>query len=218
MESKIRGHLDSLFSEAPPSKRAYELKEEMIQNLTESYNDFVAGGKQPDVAYDLTIASIGDVSELIIDLEESNMKDPVEAQNARKKSALLTSAAIMLYILSPLPLILLGISGNPIVGLIFLFAFVAAATGMLIYNGMSNPKYVRNDDTVVEEFKEWQSEKAGKHSARAQISGAVWSITVALYFIISFAFDCWAVSWIIFIVGIAVQQVIRALIAIRNER
>jgi hypothetical protein len=124
----------------------------------------------------------------------------------------------MLYILSPLPLILLGISGNPIIGLVFLFVFVAAATGLLIYNGMSNPKYLRNDDTMVEEFKEWQSEKAGKHSIRGQISGAVWSITIALYFIISFSYNCWAVSWIIFLVAVAAEQVINALIALKNNQ
>lgn len=218
MENKIRAHLESLFSEAPNSKRAYELIEEMIQNLIEKYNDLVASGKQPDAAYELTIASIGDVRELIEDLEESNMRDPAEEMKIRKKSALLTSIAIMMYILSPLALILSAFLGNVMIGLGFLFVMAAAATGLLIYNSMANPKYIRNDDTMVEEFKEWKSEKAGKNSTRKSISGAIWSITLALYFIISFTFGNWYISWVIFIISGAVEQILNIWFSMRADR
>jgi len=220
MESKIRGHMESLFADAPKSKRTNELKEEMIQNLTEKYNDLVAGGKQPDVAYELTIASIGDVSELIIDLEESFMRDPIVEQKARQKSALITAISIMLYILCPLPVIISAMvrGGNVLVGLILLFVMAATATGLLIYNSMTKPKYIRSDDTMVEEFKEWQSSREAEKSVRRQISGALWSITVVLYFVISFAFRIWHVSWLIFVVAVAAEQIINACIAIKKNQ
>lgn len=219
MESIIRDHMESLFADAPKSRRTYELMEEMIRNLTDKYNDLVAAGKQPDTAYEMTIASIGDVSELIADLEESFMRDPIEEQNARKRSALATSISIMLYILCPLPLIISAMvrGGNVLVGLILLFVMVAAATGILIYNGMTKPKYVRADDTMVEEFKEWQSARETEKIARRQISGALWSITAVLYFVISFVFSIWHVSWVIFIIAIAAEQIINAYLSIRKN-
>ena len=48
MEEKIRRHVDELFSGTAPSRRSVELKEEMIQNLTEKYNDLIAEGKTPE--------------------------------------------------------------------------------------------------------------------------------------------------------------------------
>jgi uncharacterized membrane protein len=210
--------MESLFADAPKNRRTEELKEEMIQNLTEKYRDLLAGGKPADVAYEITITSIGDVSELINDLEESYMRDPIEERRAQQKSALITAIAIMLYILSPLAVIISAMvrGGSVLAGLILLFVMVATATGMLIYNGMTRPRYVRSDDTMVEEFREWQSEKTAMRSVRRQITGAVWSIAVVLYFVISFTFGIWHVSWVIFIIAIAVDQLIRAFMSLKD--
>ena len=42
------------------------------------------------------------------------------------------------------------------------------------------------------------------------IISAAWAIIVALYFILSFTFGIWAYSWIIFIIGVAIDKIIRA--------
>ena len=65
MELQIRAYVDELFAETVPSKKSVELKEEMIQNLTEKYNDLIAEGKTPEAAYNIAIAGIGDVSYLL---------------------------------------------------------------------------------------------------------------------------------------------------------
>ena len=68
MEERIKAYLDSLFSNVPDSTKAREIKQEMLQNLLEKYEDLVAEGKAPEAAYQLTVDSIGDVSSLIAEL------------------------------------------------------------------------------------------------------------------------------------------------------
>lgn len=204
MEDKLKRHIDGLFENAPWTRRTLELKEEMLQNLTEKYYDLINEGKSEEAAYNIVISGIGDVSELIIDLEESEMNNPEVFEKARQKSALLTAVAVMLYILCPIPAIIF----ESTIGVILLFIMVAAATGLIIYNNMTKPRYIRTEDTMVEEFKEWQSEKTEKRSLRRAISAALWSITVALYFIISFSTWAWPSTWIIFIIAAAIEAVI----------
>lgn len=68
MENRIRQHIESLFSSAPNTARARELREEMILNVIERYHDLVQGGKSEEDAYRIAISGIGDVSGLIDEL------------------------------------------------------------------------------------------------------------------------------------------------------
>ena len=65
MEDKLRRYVDGLFEEATPSRKTVELKEEMIQNLEDKYNDLLKDGKTPEAAFNIVIAGIGDVSALL---------------------------------------------------------------------------------------------------------------------------------------------------------
>ena len=65
MNEKLRCYIDDLFANAPSTVRAVELKEELYQNLTDKYNDLIAQGKSEESAYNIAIASIGDVDSLI---------------------------------------------------------------------------------------------------------------------------------------------------------
>ena len=63
---------------------------------------------------------------------------------------------------------------------------------------------------MVEEFRQWQDESKHKTKKRSAYLGAFWSLIVALYFIISFATMAWYITWIIFLIGAAVEQIIKA--------
>lgn len=65
MYEKLQKRVDYLFKNAPDTKRAEELKEELMANLIDRYNDLTAGGKSEDEAIEITIEGIGDVNELI---------------------------------------------------------------------------------------------------------------------------------------------------------
>ena len=110
MEAKLRAYMDQLFSQTAPTRSAVELKEEMLQNLIEKYNDLLAEGKTPEAAYNIATASIGDISELLEQLkkEETQMPRYTEEQieASRRRSAICVSIAVMLYILSVIPCII----------------------------------------------------------------------------------------------------------------
>ena len=102
MNEKLRCYIDDLFANAPSTVRAVELKEELFQNLTDKYNDLIAEGKSEEAAYNIAIASIGDVDSLISGLSGTKS---VESQASKKRSGIFVSIAIALYILSPVPVI-----------------------------------------------------------------------------------------------------------------
>ncbi len=209
MQAKLRAYMDHLFSQTRPTKAAVELKEEMLQNLTDKYNDLLAEGKSPEAAYNIATASIGDISELLNQLKQEEMQAPryseEQIQRSRQRSALCISIAVMLYILCVVPCIIW-----PQYGVILMFIMIAAATGLLIYNSMTKLSYKKSDDTVVEEFKEWKSESDERKKTIKSINSAIGTIFLVLYFVISFSTGAWYITWLIFLISGAVQNIVKA--------
>lgn len=216
MKERIHQLVDQLFSEAPHTRKAAELKEEVSANLLEHYQDLLSRGLSEEEAFKTAAAGIGDVDELIRDLNRDYDQDNPEV---RKRSALLVSTAVGLYILSVVPVILAEtINIPPEIGVVFMFLFCAVATVLLVYNNMVKPRYHRADDTVVEEFKEWQRERGQKNQALSALSSALWTITVVVYLFISFTWGVWSSSWIVFLLAAAIQQIIRYIFALKNHK
>ncbi len=209
MNEKLRHYIDDLFANAPSTVRAVELKEEMYQNLMDKYNDLINEGKSEESAYNIAVASIGDVDSLISGL--SSERNPVSQKN-RTRSGILVAIAIGLYILSPVPVILI----QDEFGLMFLFLFAAVATGLLIYNGATQERYVKADDTMVEEFKEWKQNGKQKNKAAEAIVGSFWLIAVCVYIVVSFMTGAWHITWIIFLIAAAVASLIRGIFMLKQ--
>jgi 1,4-dihydroxy-2-naphthoate octaprenyltransferase len=210
MNNRLREYIDNLFATAPSNMKAVEVKEEILQNLTDKYNDLIAEGKSEDVAFNIAVASIGDVSDLIRELQglpQQYNKISEENDKQRQRTALMTAIAIGLYIFSPVPVILIQ---NEI-GLVFLFGFIAIATGILVFNGVTKSKNQQVPDTMVEEFKEWRERNSGKNQLQKSITSAIWAIGVVIYFLISFSTSAWYITWVIFLVIAAVEGVVKAL-------
>jgi len=222
MKEKLRKHVDGIFDETTPTRKAIELKEEMIQNLEDKYKDLISEGKTPEAAYNIAVAGIGDISGLLADLEEEAKINPwqkIEQETARKRSAMLTAVAVMLYILSVLPLIILstiGIGLYDVIGIPIFFLMVALGTGLLIYNNMTKPRYEKESDTMIEEFKEWKSDNQGRKSMRSAISSALWTTIIVVYFIVSFSTGAWYITWIAFIIGGAIESFINIFMNIKK--
>ena len=213
MEDKLRRYVDGLFARTALTQKAVELKEEMLQNLQDKYNDLISEGKTPEAAYNIVIAGIGDVGGLLYELEENEMtqQDLENFEVGRRVSAMLTAIAVMGYILSFLPLIILGIFGSAFaakIGVPIMFLMIAGSTGLLIYNSMTKPRFMKDSGTMVDEFREWQSDNQDKKTMRRAISSALWTIILALYFIISFWTTAWHVTWIIFLLGAVIEALL----------
>ena len=209
MNEKLRNYIDGLFENAPKTVRAVELKEEMYQNLIDKYNDLIAEGKSEESAYNIAIVSIGDVESLIAGLSGEKH---VESEASKKRSAILTAVAIALYILCPVPVILLHNAS----GIMLLFLFVAVATGLLIYNGVTRERYVKADDTMVEDFKEWNQHSKQKNKAASAIVGSFWLIAVCVYIVVSFMTGAWHITWIIFLIAAAIASLIRGIFMLKQ--
>ncbi|QCH43722.1 permease prefix domain 1-containing protein [Clostridium sp. AWRP] len=210
MHERLRKSVEELFENAPKTHRATELKEELLANLTDKYDDLVSSGKDEEEAFKIAISSIGDVDELLEGIKDKNMFDYNEEQKYRRKNALVLSVSVGLYIMSIVVLMLLNevFMVNEVVSVSVMFTIDAIATCLIVYNHASKPKYVKGDDTIVEEFKQWKSSNDSQMEIIKSIKSIAWLIIVALYFILSFVFGAWAYSWVIFIIGAAVEKII----------
>jgi len=227
MKENIRKHVNELFQDAPNTKRAFDLKDELIINLQDKYDDLISNGRTEEESYETVIAGIGDVSELIANLETSNPMNDEVVKKERKKTALVVSICVGLYMLAIVSAIVVSSISEAIylanlpddtsdfvynfmemLAPISLFIISGIPTCILIYHFMSRPKYSKLDTTLVEEFKEWKADKEKDNSIRKAISSILWPIIVSLYFIISFAFNSWAFSWIIYLIGGAIENMI----------
>lgn len=216
MIDQIRAYIERAFEQAPQTQKVLELKEELISNLTEKYREQLAQGKTESEAYHLVIGGIGDLTELIDSVRPQPFSQPTEKE--RRKNALLIAVAVGLYILSPFTVVLFSAFGQEIPGVLVMFLFIALATGMLIYNHLSRPKYIRQDETVVEEFKEWSTNRHKKHGAYHAFRGAYWALVVAAYLLVSFLCGYWAFSWILFIIAAAIDRIVKGILELREER
>lgn len=211
MKNKLRAYIDNLFADAPKTRKAFELREELLSNLNAKYDDLIGRGYSEEEAYQAAVSGIGDVSELISALGGGDpFGGPTEQE--RKKSATMVAVAVMLYILAIVPVILF----HNLAGVVSLFVFAAVATGILVYNGISQPKYYRADETLVEEFKEWKSANNDRIRLQKNISSALWPLIVVCYFLISFFYGAWAWSWIIFILGVAIEKILKLILELRG--
>lgn len=226
MEEKLRAHMEELFRDVPDSEQAREIKEEILQNIIDKYHDLLAEGKSEEAACNIAIEGIGDLSELLDSLKQgkaagqgsefgkthaSTRAYDAEYGEWKKKSAVRTAIAVMLYILCVIPPIIAdGMGAGDTVGPCLMFFMVAVATAILVFNNMSKPSYKRNGDTVADEFMEWKSKNHARKQSWNSVYSALWSIILVLYFVISFTTMAWHVTWVIFLVGAAVQSVLRA--------
>ena len=222
MEDKLRAYMDHLFRDVKPTRKSVELKEEILQNLVDKYHDMMAEGKTPEAAYNIAVASIGDMDELLAGLHGTTSGGGLsitteELEKGRRKSAVLISIAVMMYIMSILPPILLSdtVFENRLAPAL-MFIMIAVATALIIYNNMTKPRYHRTDDSIVEEFKEWQEQTDSSRRALRAISSALWAVIVVIYIIISFWTMAWHITWVIFLIGVAVEGLLKAIFELKK--
>ncbi len=214
MEYRIKAYVDELFEKAPKTQQAYEIKLELVQNLLDKYHAMVSEGISEEEAFQLTILNIGDMEEVFAQLSESPGVFTVSGSETflEKKRAALTAAAIMMYILSVVPLIVLSSLGVfEVLGVILLLCMVAGATGLLVYSNMTKPKTTQGPEAV-SSVGEGKGVDQRKKQLLKAFRSAYWPLVLALYFLLSFLTGRWGITWIIFLIAPALETVLRALL------
>lgn len=206
---KIEKYVNDLFKEAPNTSKAMEIKEELTNDLIEKYNDLIKEGKNQNEAYNEVILGIGDISQLINSL---NVQTPNPLNESRRETALVVSVSVFIYILSIVMVVILAENNMPdfVVVSVFLL-LLALATCLLIYHFMSMPKYTKIDETLAEEFKEWKRGKEKRNLVQDSIGSIIWTTATIVYLLVSFTSGAWHITWIIFIIGAVVQEIVKLL-------
>ncbi len=93
MINKLRDYVEQLFENAPQTPKVRDLKDELTADVIEKYNDLLVRGKTEEEAYNQVITGIGDISELIGQLQggssqSSTAEDTVERKRSAKLLAL----------------------------------------------------------------------------------------------------------------------------------
>jgi hypothetical protein len=226
MHENLSNHLELLFENAPKTRRAFELKEELLANSVERYNDLISSGVTSENAYKNVINSIGNVSELFKGLDEMSSNEIKEADEKIKKLAIIKTVAVGIYIFSVFVLIFSALLEDIIhtnfdvalLGFLIMILIDIVPTCMLVYISSVYPHYRKQDDTVVENFKEWKSETHKSKSIKGAVITVLWTLTVLLYFAISFATFAWYATWIIFLVAICAQAVIELVFRLKEMK
>lgn len=219
MEEKLRAHVMSLFEGAPKTKQMVEVREEILTNVQERYRDLLESGASPEEAYEISRNSIGNLEEIMKTLEEQDAggvayEPSPEELEARRRKSLLEAVATALFILSPICLIVCSVFGGWLAGLILLFVFLAVGAALRVYaHGLYEPAPRRMDESMMEEFKAWHQSRDASERQLKLYEGILWPLIVAAYFIISFWTQAWYITWVIFLIGAALQQLLKLVVS-----
>lgn len=214
MRDQLIRYVDLLFAGASD---ADDIKQEILQNTLDRYDDLVAQGKASAAAYSLAIAGIGDISEILGNVQSA--AEPVtpsvepekrfspekrfkpECRNTPAWKKALRAVAVCLYIISIIPLIILSEFGMDIIGLCGMLAIVAVATALIIIAGGNGKTEKKQGETA---------NQTPQQELRAAVKKAISTVGLVIYFIVSFTTQAWYITWLIFPIMAAVQGIVNA--------
>lgn len=159
----IINYLDNMFASLPKTVQMQQLKEEMLANMEDKYNELKADGKSENEAIGIVISEFGNMEELINEFDiafDKNEEQLPKLENEEvndylkmsKKSGILIGIGVGLCMYGVALLILLtqlaedgrmAVSKDigDMIGLMPLLLFVATAVGLFIYAGMMQDKF-----------------------------------------------------------------------------
>ena len=172
-----------------------DIRQEILQNTLDRYDDLVAQGKQPEAAYRLAITGIGDINEILASVPRSNPAphfEPIQEVTAETeedvKRKKIRGVAIAMYILCAVPLIILSELGADTLGLCLTLALVACATYLMIITGRKDADEDEDD----------RDHDRYEHPMKEKIGNLIWALGLIAYFGISFTSGAWHITWLIF--------------------
>ena len=216
MREQLAQYVDLLFA---GSDGAEEIKQEILQNTLDRFDDLVARGSTEEAAYRQAIAGIGDVGELLGGESpdarpQPEIVDPLPGfeGTAPAVARMMRAVAIFLYIVSPVPLLLLDTLGWDNIGMCLTLVIVAIATLLLLtFKAPAGKK-------AAQESQQAAGTAEGRKNLDASIKKLMRTLGVVLYFVISFSTGAWLVTWLIFPIEKALEGVVCAGLELREGK
>ena len=221
MREQLSQYVELLFA---GNEGVEDIKEEILQNTLDRYDDLIAQGKTPQDAYRLSITGIGDVNEII-----NGKSEPVYSQASQSAayapmpefdstavvvSRMMRAIAIFLYIVSPVPLFLFSRLGWDEVGLCCLLIIVGIATALLLLFKSPKAKEAAPEYT---DYTDRPRSTDSNRELKKSVGKLISTIGLVLYFIISFSTGAWFITWLIFPIIGAVKGVVNSCIDMRED-
>ena len=212
MRQQLIQYVELLFAGAADAE---EIKQEILQNTLDRYDDLIAQGKTPEAAYRLAIAGIGDINEILGNKTQeaynvrsapvqASAPQPTAAENPDRQKRI--AVAVAMYILCPFPLIILSQFGAEMIGLLMMFLLIAAATALLIMNSRNEP----------EQAPAKQAEDTPERKLMGSLNSVIWAVGLVVYFVISLESGAWYITWLVFPITRCVQGLIRAILDLKE--
>lgn len=204
MREQLIQYVQLLFAAAPDAE---EIKEEILQNTLDRYDDLVAQGKSPEAAYRLAITGIGDINEILgsspaeqspADDFRSALREETEYIQSRKMRAV----AIAMYILSPTPLFIFSEFGLGTLGLCLTLALVAAATYVIILANKNTPREAAPADPLP--------------PLRRSIANVIRTASLVIFLVLSFLTGAWEATWLVFPIAACVRGLVFAILDLKE--
>lgn len=222
MRNKLICYVNSIFEGIPDTPEVQELREEILQNTLDRYDEECARGVSETVAYNVAVMSIGDTDELLA----AYRKPKKEKKSSRR---VCVAIAIALYILCVVPPAVADEMGWPeALGVSLMFLMIAAATALIILSGgrekpaapkASAPQGVPVQPAAqpVQAASAQEERSSAVKILRGVLTPLYWLVAVGLFLAAGFA-GYWYVAWVIFIAAGAVGDVISGIVYMAKGR
>lgn len=222
MRNKLICYVNSIFEGIPNTPEVQELREEILQNTLDRYDEECARGVSETVAYNVAVMSIGDTDELLA----AYRKPKKEKKSSRR---VCVAIAIALYILCVVPPAVADEMGWPeALGVSMMFLMIAAATALIILSGgrekpaapkASAPQGVPVQPAAqpVQAASAQEERSSAVKILRGVLTPLYWLAAVGLFLAAGFA-GYWYVAWVIFIAAGAVGDVITGIVYMAKGR
>ncbi len=222
MRNKLICYVNSIFEGIPDAPEVQELREEILQNTLDRYDEECARGVSETVAYNVAVMSIGDTDELLA----AYRKPKKEKKSSRR---VCVAIAIALYILCVVPPAVADEMGWPeALGVSMMFLMIAAATALIILSGgrekpaapkASAPQGVPVQPAAqpVQAASAQEERSSAVKILRGVLTPLYWLAAVGLFLAAGFA-GYWHVAWVIFIAAGAVGDVITGIVYMAKGR
>lgn len=202
MRNKLRDYIIQRFAGAPDTPQVRELREEILQNTFERYDDLIADGMSEAAAYSIAVEGVGDIDALL-----ASFHAPAAQSEKKTQRRPFIAVAIALYILCVVPTILLenvGQWGEP-VGVSLMFLMIAVATALIIIG--SGRKSAQNTQQTYPT----QEAQQRKSTGWKIFDSIYWCCILAIFFLAGFR-GYWYCAWLVFPLGGALQSLIEAVV------
>ena len=195
MREQLIQYVELLFAGA---KNCEDVKQEILQNSLDRYDDLIAEGKVPEAAYRLAITGIGDINEILGSQPSHAAPQPHQSGpevDSDKYRRLQRGIAIACFILCPVPLLLCVVEGQVMIGITMMLVLIAVGTMLMVVSGKDQAQLPRRHSSLFVSI----------------AMSLLWPLTTIVYFLISFATGAWFLTWLVFPIAGAVSAVIGAI-------